>query len=153
MGGPSGVRELDHREMGGTLGMQELQAQGYARVDLNSGLIDLQKAPTEDQIGQIYKMIQANDGYVAVDLQQGLGDLAGDYYRDAASKFSQEYPAGTKPQKIVNDIRNFFRQNPAESGFRMTGKQADYIQQGLREASEQGATPTLGGKLEKDAPW
>jgi len=110
IGGSPGERAMDHREAGGTAGMQELIAYGWIRMDENSGSIDIAKLPTPQQLSAITRMAERHDGEIVVDLEDGLGEWSegNEYYRTPARRWSQEYPAGTKPRRIVNDIKKFF---------------------------------------------
>ena len=107
-GGERGQRALDHREAGGTIGMQEFMALGNIRIDYNSGSFDISKAPTDRQIRRLTEFIEDRGGEVTVDLEEGLGELRGDYYLRALRAFSREYPAGTKAARVITDIKRFF---------------------------------------------
>jgi hypothetical protein len=109
-GGPARTRSLDHREAGGTAGMQEVMAYGWVRMDDNSGSIDIAKSPTSQQLSVISSMAQRHNGELVVDLEDGLGEWSqgNEYYRPAMRRWSQQYPEGTKPQRIINDIKKFF---------------------------------------------
>ena len=94
-GGRSGVRHLDHREVGGTIGMQELGAAGYVRVDLNSGVIDIHKTPTPKQYGLIASMAEKSLEGFTVELEDGLGEYKDEpggmgYYRQAGRSFYRQ---------------------------------------------------------------
>lgn len=107
-GGPSGARALDHREAGGTAGMQELMAEGYIRMDHSSGSIDISKAPTPEQYRVIDKIASEHNGELVIDLNDGLGELRDTYYLNPERTFSREYPAGTRFARIRADIERFF---------------------------------------------
>ena len=113
-GGQSGTRSYDHREAGGTAGMQEYMALGNIRIDGNSGSIDIAREPTQQQYRRIAELAEMRNGEVVIDLEDGLGeprlDSAGgvDYYFKAKRNFSREYPVGAKPARIIADIKRFF---------------------------------------------
>ena len=107
-GGERGQRALDHREAGGTVGMQEYMALGNIRIDNNSGSLDISKAPSDRQLGRLAEFIENRAGEVTVDMEDGLGELRGDYYMRAPRAFSREYPAGTKPARVLADIKRFY---------------------------------------------
>lgn len=109
-GGSPGTRSYDHREAGGTAGMQEVIAYGWVRMDENAGTLDIAKMPTIQQVSSITKMAGRHNGELVVDLEDGLGEYSESdgYYRQARRRWSQQYPAGTSPQRIVNDIKKFF---------------------------------------------
>lgn len=107
-GAQPGSRSLDHREAGGTAGMQELIAEGYIRMDHNSGSIDISKAPTPEQYRAIARLASDHNGEIVIDLADGLGELRDTYYLNPERTFSREYPAGTRYERIRADIDRFF---------------------------------------------
>lgn len=109
-GGQPGTRSFDHREAGGTAGMQEVIAYGWVRMDENSGFLDIAKMPTPAQLSAITKMARRKFGEIVLDLEDGLGEWreTDKYYTNPRRRWSQEYPEGTKPQRIINDIKKFF---------------------------------------------
>jgi len=109
-GGSPGMRSYDHREAGGTAGMQEIMAYGWVRMDENSGMIDIAKLPTSQQMSAISKMAERKNGEIVVDLADGLGEWSegNEYYSTPSRRWSQEYPKGTSPRRIANDIKKFF---------------------------------------------
>jgi len=107
-GGQSGTRSYDHREAGGTLGMQELMDYGYIRMDYNSGSIDIVKAPAPIQYAKITEIAKRHDGEIFIDLDDGLGEYNEDYYSKPDRSFNQSYKKGTSPNRIVNDIKKFY---------------------------------------------
>jgi len=110
LGGSPGERAMDHREAGGTAGMQEIIAYGWIRMDENSGSLDIAKLPTAGQLSAISRMADRHNGEIVVDLEDGLGEWSegNEYYRAPMRRWSQEYPEGTKSRRIVNDIKKFF---------------------------------------------
>jgi len=109
-GGQPGTRSFDHREAGGTAGMQEVIAYGWVRMDENSGSLDIAKMPTPAQLSAITRMAQRKFGEIVLDLEDGLGEWreTDGYYINPRRRWSQQYPEGTKPQRIINDIKKFF---------------------------------------------
>jgi len=111
-GGPPGTRILDHREVGGTVGMQELQKYGYIRMDANSGLLDMAAPPTADQIKQIRKLLDStyNPMGPRIELSEGLGPLLrhNQYYGEAKRTFNRNYPNEVKSSRIIADIKRFY---------------------------------------------
>ena len=107
-GGERNTRALDHREVGGSKGMQEFMALGNIRTDFNSGTMDISMEPTQQQHRRIAEFADAKNGELVVDLEQGLGEERESYYSQPERRFSREYPVGTKPARIAADIRRFF---------------------------------------------
>ena len=112
-GGTPNQRALDHREAGGTDGMQEFMAEGNVRMDGRSGSIDLNSAPTKAQESIIERMAVNMNGAINVDLENGLGkyNAQDGRYESPAESFRMQYETGTSPRKILNDIRGFFGQD------------------------------------------
>lgn len=122
-GGQPGTRSYDHREAGGTGGMQEAKAAGYVRYFPESGGFDIAKAPAPQQLRQIIRAIDFHKGEITLDLQDGLGEYKANdqYYQQPRRTWHAEYPEGTSPSKIVGDIRRFFSgQEMPDSGTRFS---------------------------------
>jgi hypothetical protein len=109
-GGPAGARAYDHREAGGTPGMQEIMGYGWIRMDDNAGMVDIAKMPTSQQLSVIRRMAENHNGDIAVSLDDGLGewDEGRENYNDPERSWYGLYPDGTKPARIVNDIKKFY---------------------------------------------
>lgn len=107
-GGEPNTRALDHREVGGTAGMQEFGALGNIRMDFNAGTLDLLKEPTEQQYRMIVQFANAKDGELVLDFNDGLGEFRYDVYLASDRYFSREYPKGTKPARIIADIQRYY---------------------------------------------
>ena len=109
-GGTLGTRAYDYREAGGTIGMQEMMALGHIRFDNNSGMIDMAKEPTSEQYSLLRKIADSHNGYLIVELEDGLGSFnkRDNYYSRSERTFYREYPKGTKPARIINDIKIFY---------------------------------------------
>ena len=111
-GGTPGRRVLDHREVGGSLGMQELMAAGYVRMDYRSGAIDIFSEPTPKQYEKLRDIIDARGGEIALDLWDGLGEKSGThYYLKPEKTFSSEYPKNTRAAKVIGEIKGFFSEH------------------------------------------
>lgn len=124
-GGPPGSRSYDHREAGGTAGMQELMDFGYIRMDYAAGTIDMLKPPTSQQKTVIRKIIENHNGEIYLDLADGLGTQSSSgYYSNPDRTFNNNYDKGTRSEKILNDIDTFFEGNmPYVRAFSITHKQ------------------------------
>jgi hypothetical protein len=109
-GGEPGTRSYDHREAGGTVGMQEFMATGNIRMDANSGTLDIAAEPTPAQYKKIDEMVRLHHGKIIVDLENGLGEYSksNGYYFGPKKTFSHEYSRGTSLAEIKNDIEGFF---------------------------------------------
>jgi hypothetical protein len=114
-GGMPGSRSYDHREAGGTTGMQEFQAQGNIRYDYVAGTIDIVIEPTFEQEDIIRKIVADND-YVTVELNDGLGEYREEYhfYTPSKRQTNLEYE-DAKPARVINDIRRFYAGEHVES--------------------------------------
>ena len=107
-GGERGTRSYDHREAGGTTGMQEYMALGHIRIDSNAKTLDISREPTPEQYKRISEFAENSGGEITLDLENGLGELRGDYYSKPDRTFSREYPVDTKSSRILADIRRFY---------------------------------------------
>lgn len=112
-GGSPGVRSRDHREVGtftfrgGTAGMREFMQHGAIRVGI--GYMDLVKKPTEAQFRRIAEAVIFNGGEMTIDVSKGIGEYneRDDMYFDR-NKEAFEYPAGTRPSKVLSSLRKYF---------------------------------------------
>lgn len=109
-GGPPGTRGYDHREAGGTDGMQELMALGHIRMDVAAVMLDMAKKPTPKQVLKIRVLAARTNGALNVELEDGLGEYSAEnnYYRRPERTFDQEYPEGTPTSRILSDINRFY---------------------------------------------
>jgi len=107
-----GQREIDHRDLGaddtGEDPIGLMQSEGNIRIDGNSGFVDIGVEPTDSQFSVIKRLSSSFDGELVVDLTEG----------NRSSGIT--YPAGTKPAKIVGDIRRFYRGEDIDSGIRFS---------------------------------
>ncbi len=112
-GQPAGMRAYDHREAGGTEGMQELMMYGYIRIDYRSGSLDLAKEPTAKQYETLSKFIYScPTDYFYIDLTNGfINDVPGTsmkYTRSRNSISLQVENSGVHKREIIPKIRKFF---------------------------------------------
>ena len=118
----SGGRERDHREItaidddlkAGTNGMIEfMDLTGAIRISLsqrpNYVGIDMYHAPTYAQQETIREFLQITDGNADVELEDGIGEwnAYGETYY-SVRPIQKEYEEGTRPQKILADIRRYY---------------------------------------------
>jgi hypothetical protein len=94
------------------LGQEEFIAMGNIRIDMVDRTLDILVAPTERQYAIIGRMVKELDGAIFVDLDFGLGEketkgLGSRYLRTEDSK-STKYQIGTRPHKVISDIRSFY---------------------------------------------
>lgn len=123
-GGSRGERSYDHREAGGTAGMQQFIAQGNIRVSPNKrghASIHLMVAPTTTQERALKNFISLHDGNVVVEVEDGLGSYYEDgrYYNSSRRTTNLEYDEA-KPVKVVGDIKRFFGGEDVKSGVRFS---------------------------------
>ncbi|MFA5706845.1 MAG: ParB/Srx family N-terminal domain-containing protein, partial [Candidatus Neomarinimicrobiota bacterium] len=96
-GGQPGTRSYDHREAGGTLGMQEFMDEGSIRMDYRAGSFDIVAMPTSAQLKIVRKIAAEKNGEITLDLWEGLGEQRESYYLEPSRVFSVQYREGTKP--------------------------------------------------------
>lgn len=109
-GGQEGYRSMDHREvldymsgdaadeMSGTDAMVAFMRAGNIRISPESGGINLSVEPTPEQRSKLQSYIRTNHGEVTVDFDDANGDTV----------HSIEYPSGTDPVRVLNDIKRYF---------------------------------------------
>ena len=118
-GGDPYGRGLDHRIIGGYAAIQQIGAHGgYIRYMPEGGGLELRKMPTAAQLNQISRLILFHDGEINLDLHDGIGDWDEryDWHSEPERTWSNAYPEGTKPIRIINAIKQFYAgQIPAES--------------------------------------
>lgn len=112
-GGEGNRRELDHREAGGTIGMQELMSIGYIRLGLAGGMIDMKKAPTPQQIHQLERAIitcHQKNTPITLDLDNGIGEKTSDnqYYRRTNNYKNMQFELSDQPEKIIEFIERYY---------------------------------------------
>ena len=145
-------RAEDHRFVGGTAGMQELQSVGYIRWMPEANGLDVGKEPTAQQYAQIRRLAERADGEIVLDLQEGIGEMRGSQetgggYYNHERQTSLQFPAGTKPEKIVGMIRRFYAGEDIQGGVKFatsqTNKQGFYSQ--LSRAAEEAKMTAASG--------
>ena len=109
-GAPGGYRSMDHREivdiygedtdMSGSEAMVAFMADGNIRIMPESGGINLSTLPTKEQREKLQSFIRLFGGEVYVDFDDTQGNTL----------HSIEYPSGTGPVRITNDIRRYFEE-------------------------------------------
>lgn len=113
-GGEAGTRTNDHREVGGTIGMQEFMREGNIRLSVVDNVVNLDIAaePSQAQYIAISKTINSAGGDVVLDVANGIGtlDTARQVYREDVAKQAFDYEA-PKATKVINDIKNFYKNN------------------------------------------
>ncbi len=105
-----GGRTVDHRdikqlnyeadgntETGMNVSMEDFIGRGAIRIDGKYGAINLQRKPTKEQERTLRRLIQANNGYVTVEIGNGYD-----------SEHYGEYDEGTKATKVLGDISRYF---------------------------------------------
>ena len=110
-------RAFDHRNIGravggpgGTMGMQQFMAAGAIRLAPEGGGLDISKPPTVQQMSRIAEVVRRFQGQIVLDLENGLGELdeGNELYRRSRNSWRQDYPLGTNPAQVLNDIRKFY---------------------------------------------
>ena len=110
-GARGGYRTVDHRdisdvyeESGESLSrneaMVDFMAKGNIRISPEGNGINLSVAPTKAQEYAISDFISRARGEVTLDLDNTEGKTLS----------STEYPKGTRSSKVINDIRNYFKE-------------------------------------------
>jgi hypothetical protein len=109
-GSGGGSRELDHREAGGTAGMQELMSAGHIRHMPEANGLDMMVRPTPKQYAHIRNIADRANGEVFLDLQDGLGeyDERNRWYNESPRRHNPQYPRGTRADRIIRDIETFY---------------------------------------------
>ena len=113
-GGFFGGRNLDHRELGGTAGMQEFVASGNIRMSITGGMgscfFDIRSNPTQKQKNIIKNIVPQINGEIYLELQNGLGQKEKSYYLNSEKRTEKTYTKGDGEQ-IIKDIDSFFNPN------------------------------------------
>ena len=109
-GGTAGKRSYDHREVGGTSGMQEFEALGNIRMDYSDSIavLDIAKLPTGKQERAITKLLEYTNGNVNLDLADGLGQWSEGEDRYLSPRTSFVESDGGKPARILGLIHKFY---------------------------------------------
>ncbi len=120
-GGDAGERALDHRQINEitedqNIGMDDFVGMGNIRLSPESGGMDIIKMPNESQLPVIKKYIENFDGEIIIDLSKDADTFNKYRHQNTDKQFSNEYPLGTKPTKILNDIKKFYQgEKPIQS--------------------------------------
>lgn len=104
------MRNHDHREAGGTPGMQEIMSAGHIRHMPEMNGLDMMVRPTNKQYAHIRNIADRAGGEVIIDLQDGLGpwNERNGYYDGAERRHNAQYPKGTRADRIIRDIEAFY---------------------------------------------
>jgi hypothetical protein len=118
LGAMVGVRDLAHtfvsNEQSPQAGQDEFIAQGNIRIDANGGVLEIKGEPTAAQYRKIAALAKQESGEIRVDLDNGLGEFVGfeegfdDFYRATAVAKSIEFKEGTRPNKIISSIKEYY---------------------------------------------
>ena len=108
-GAPAGYRSMDHRDVselydakgvGGTDAMIKFMNEGNIRISPEMGGINLQSMPTKAQFDKLQSFVRKNGGEVTIDFDDANGNTL----------HSIEYPQGTGPVRINNDIKRYYNE-------------------------------------------
>ena len=108
-GAQAGYRSMDHRDVselydaegvGGTDAMIKFMNEGNIRISPEMGGINLQSMPTKAQFDKLQSFVRKNGGEVTI----GFDDANGN------TLHSIEYPQGTGPVRINNDIKRYYNE-------------------------------------------
>jgi len=99
-GGTPGVRNYDHRQINeADTDMVGFMADGNIRMKAESNGFEITQKPTNKQLAVLKRYIATMNQGALVDFSE-----AGQY----GATFSAEYNKGTPPQRIINDIANYY---------------------------------------------
>ena len=108
-GAQAGYRSMDHRDVselydaegvGGTDAMIKFMNEGNIRISPEMGGINLQSMPTKAQFDKLQLFVRKNGGEVTIDFDDANGNTL----------HSIEYPQGTGPVRINNDIKRYYNE-------------------------------------------
>lgn len=108
-GAQAGYRSMDHRDVselydaegvGGTDAMIKFMNEGNIRISPEMGGINLQSMPTQAQFDKLQSFVRKNGGEVTIDFDDANGNTL----------HSIEYPQGTGPVRINNDIKRYYNE-------------------------------------------
>lgn len=108
-GAQAGYRSMDHRDVselydaegvGGTDAMIKFMNEGNIRISPEMGGINLQSMPTKAQFDKLQSFVRKNGGEVTIDFDDANGNTL----------HSIEYPQGTDPVRINNDIKRYYNE-------------------------------------------
>jgi hypothetical protein len=101
----NGVRYVDHREIQsveskvGSTDMIDFMSMGNIRMESESDGFEITKPPTPEQVKILKQYISQTKQGVLVDFSE-----PGQYN----TIFSVEYPSSIKPERVINDINNYY---------------------------------------------
>ena len=109
-GAPGGYRTVDHRDISDALGedyggddysdaMVQFMREGNIRISPESNGINLSVLPTAAQFEALDDYISKARGEVVLDVDDDNGNTI----------FGVEYPRGTRAIKVINDIKQYFK--------------------------------------------
>ena len=108
-GAQAGYRSMNHRDVselydaegvGGTDAMIKFMNEGNIRISPEMGGINLQSMPTKAQFDKLQSFVRKNGGEVTIDFDDANGNTL----------HSIEYPQGTDPVRINNDIKRYYNE-------------------------------------------
>lgn len=108
-GAQAGYRSMDHRDVSelydaegisGTDAMIKFMSEGNIRISPEMGGINLQSMPTKAQFDKLQSFVRKNGGEVTIDFDDANGNTL----------HSIEYPQGTGPVRINNDIKRYYNE-------------------------------------------
>ena len=108
-GAQAGYRSMDHRDVSelydaegvsGTDAMIKFMSEGNIRISPEMGGINLQSLPTKAQFDKLQSFVRKNGGEVTIDFDDANGNTL----------HSIEYPQGTGPVRINNDIKRYYNE-------------------------------------------
>lgn len=108
-GAQAGYRSMDHRDVSelydvegvsGTDAMIKFMNEGNIRISPEMGGINLQSMPTKAQFDKLQSFVRKNGGEVTIDFDDANGNTL----------HSIEYPQGTDPVRINNDIKRYYNE-------------------------------------------
>jgi len=102
-GNTGNIRGLDHREINQVTDMKSFLEMGAIRYFPEQPGVDIRSNPTPKQLDIIFSDVNNSAKGYTVEL-----------FNPKKGKFFNEYAAGVKGEKVVNDIKNFYSQTVAQ---------------------------------------
>lgn len=112
-GGQAGRRSIDHREINDAFlenekfedyGFDEFIDNGAIRVMPESGSFLIARMPSEKQFNELKRIINLFNGEVRLELVHNMAE-----WGNSDTTFSKDYEAFSKAEKILDDVRTFFK--------------------------------------------
>ncbi len=109
-GGSPGMRSYDHREAGGWEGMQQMMGLGFIRFGPESNVFHMKVEPTQRQYETIRWIAERVYGEVIVEAHREPIRYSepGKYDLPENKAYYKEYDRGTRPDRIINDIKRYY---------------------------------------------